>query len=92
MAELSREEAIEDLTFLYEMDDYGSIHRESINFAIAEIKKVEKLENTIQAVKEAIKGILVCTTPKARPVKNTSKQAVYDAMYKIEQLVRRERE
>ena len=45
-------------------------------------------EDALAEVREIIKDILVCQTPK-RPIKNTSKQAVYDAMYEIEKLVRR---
>ena len=46
-------------------------------------------KDALAEVKEIIKDIRVCPTPKPRPIDNTSKQAVYDAMYEIERLVRK---
>lgn len=45
-------------------------------------------EDVLVEIREIIKDILVCPTPQNRPIKNTSRQAVYDAVYAIEKLVR----
>ena len=46
-------------------------------------------EDALAEVREIIKDILVSPTPHNRPIKDTRRQAVYDAMYEIEKLVRR---
>ena len=46
-------------------------------------------EDALAEVSEIIKDILVAPTPHNRPIKDTRRQAVYDAMYEIEKLVRR---
>ena len=53
MADMTRKEAIEDLTYLYEMDDYGSTHKDAIKLAIKEIKNVEIALNSIELLIEA---------------------------------------
>ena len=50
---MTREETIEDLTYLYEMDDYGSIHKDAIKLAIKDIKNVETVLNSIEVGIEA---------------------------------------
>ena len=41
---MTREEAIEDLKYLIQYDDYGSLHRESINSAIKALEQESVLD------------------------------------------------